>query len=346
MKILYFLYLLKSTEYPKFWEYVSFVSQQKKQSKGQTLYKVLRSFAKHNTAFLDYFYLEFYNKSDEEVNNYASTLLMHKFHKELNGKDFIKYFRNKKLFYQRFASYIKHAYFIPEDKTVEDFKNWLQEKYPQAIMAKKSSGQAGLGIEKFIITKQDDQYFVGDRNLEQFFVYAKKQGYDLLDTYIKQHPAIQAISPDALSTIRVISVLSPQGTVTILAAMIRMSTGSFVDNFHKGGVSAAVDLETGKLLAPMLFQNPQKSRTLTAHPVTGKEVIGFIIPFWDQVLPMIEQAALVVPQVKTVGWDVIITAQGPSLLEGNDNWDKTHYEKVKNHGLKNQIDTFLAENKN
>lgn len=346
MKILYFLYLLKSTEYPKLWEYISFVSQQKGQSKSQTLYQVLRSFAKYNTSFLDYFYLEFYEKSDEEVDTYASTLLMHKFHNHLNGKDFIKYFRNKKLFYQRFSNYIKHAYFIPEHKTVEDFKDWLQEKEPKAIMAKKSSGQAGLGLEKFIITKKNGHYQVGDMNLEEFFPYAKKMGYDLFDTYIEQHPAIHAISPDALSTIRVISVLSPLGAVTILGAMIRMSTGSFVDNFHKGGVSAAVDLQTGELLPPMLFQDPRKSRTLTAHPVTGREVVGFVIPFWDQVLPMIEQAAQIVPQVKTVGWDVIITAQGPSLLEGNDNWDKTHYEKIKKHGLKSTINSFLADSKN
>jgi len=346
MKILYFLYLLKSTEYTKLWEYVSFVSQQKGKSKSQTLYQLLRSFAKYNTSFLDYFYLEFYEKSDEEVSTYASTLLMHKFHNELNDKDFIKYFRNKKLFYQRFSSFIKHAYFIPENKTIEEFKDWLQEIAPQAIMAKKSSGQAGLGIEKFMINKKNGQYLVGEKNLKQFFPYAKSKGYDLFDTYIKQHPAIHAISPDALSTIRVISVLSPQGAVTVLGAMIRMSTGSFVDNFHKGGVSAAVDLQTGELLPPMLFQDPRKSKTLTAHPVTGKEVVGFVIPFWDQVLPMIEQAAHVVPQVKTVGWDVIITTQGPSLLEGNDNWDKTHYEKIKKHGLKNQVNTFLAANKN
>ena len=165
-------------------------------------------------------------------------------------------------------------------------------------MAKKSSGQAGLGIEKLTVTRKNDEFLIGDMTVDQFFSYADRKGYDLLDTYIKQHPDLHNLSPDALSTIRIISILNPEGKVTILGAMIRMSTGSFVDNFHKGGVSAAVDLESGKLMSPMLFQDPRKSKVLTAHPVTGKEVIGFKIPFWDRVLPMIKKAALVIPQVK------------------------------------------------
>ena len=96
MKILYFFYLLKSTDYPKLWEYISYVSKKKRQSKSKTIYQVLRSFAKFNTSFLDYFYLEFYDKTDAEVDTYASTLLMHKFHNQLNDSDFIKYFKNKK----------------------------------------------------------------------------------------------------------------------------------------------------------------------------------------------------------------------------------------------------------
>jgi len=341
MKILYFLYLLKTTEYPKLGEYISYVSKKKGRKKSSVVVDVLRSFAKYNTSFLDYFYLEFYDKSDKEVSAYASTLLMHKFHKNLNEKNSVKYFKNKKLFYQKFATFIKHAYFIPENKSIADFKNWLQSERPSALMAKKSSGQAGLGIEKFDVKYKDGNILLGDKNPESFISYTGKNNYDLIDTFITQHPTIQAISPDALSTLRVISVLDKDKNVHILGAMIRMSTGSFVDNFHKGGVSAAVDLETGILLAPMLFQDPRKSRDLTTHPVTKKEVVGFKIPFWDQVIPMIKQAALVVPEVRTVGWDVVITERGPSLLEGNDNWDKTHYEKIKGHGLKNQVDRFL-----
>ncbi|HEA30501.1 MAG TPA: hypothetical protein ENH91_10980 [Leeuwenhoekiella sp.] len=342
MKLIYFLYLLKSTEYPKLWEYITYVAKLKKQSKGKTILQLLSSFAKYNTAFLDYFYLEFYNKSDQETSAYASTLLMHKFHSQLNDKNFIKYFRNKKLFYNQFAPYIKHAYFIPEKKQPEDLKKWLMETSPNAIMAKKSNGQAGLGIEKLTVSIENGQYLVGGMSLKSFYNYAQKKEYDLWDTYITQHSTINEISPDALSTIRVISVIDLQGNVEILGAMIRMSTGSFVDNFHKGGVSAAVDLKTGELLPPMLFQDPRKSKKLTTHPVSQKKMVGFFVPFWNQVIPMVKQAAKVIPQVRTVGWDVIITEKGPSLLEGNDNWDKTHYEKIKGNGLKNRINSFLT----
>ncbi|MGB3776096.1 MAG: sugar-transfer associated ATP-grasp domain-containing protein [Leeuwenhoekiella sp.] len=344
MKLIYFFYLLKSTDYSKLWEYITFVSEEKEQSKLKTVYNVLRSFAKYNTSFLDYFYLEFYKKNDAEVASYASTLLMHRFHKNFNDKNSVKYFKNKKLFYEKFQEFIKHDYFIPENKSTADFEKWLSKISPNGLMAKKSSGQAGLGLEKIDIVRNNGRILLRGKEPEEFLAYARSMDYDLLDTYVKQHQDIENISPDALSTIRVISVVDKNRDVHILGAMIRMSTGSFVDNFHKGGVSAAVDLDSGKLVPPMLFQDPRKSKTMTTHPVTKEQVIGFIVPFWQEVIPMIKKAALVIPNVRTVGWDVIITAQGPSLLEGNDNWDKTHYEKINGHGLKETIQKFLKNN--
>lgn len=308
---------------------------------------MLQGFSKYNISFSDYFYLEFYDRPAEEMANHANTLLMYKFHSKLNDKEFIKYFRNKKLFYKRFHNFIKHRYFITDNQSTQDFNNWLTKIRPNALMAKKSDGQAGEGLEKLMVIQDNkNEFLIGGMDLESFYKYASEKKFDIIDTFIEQHPAIQAISPDALSTIRIVSIIDASNTLKILKPLMRMSSGSFVDNFHQGGISTAIDIETGELLAPMFFKDPRKSKTQTAHPVTGKKVIGFKIPYWDQVLPMIEQAARMVPEVKTIGWDVIITNEGPSLLEGNDNWDKTLYEKTHQEGLKNQIDTFLANSKN
>ena len=45
--------------------------------------------------------------------------------------------------------------------------------------------------------------------------------------------------------------------------------------------------------------------------------MGFEIPCYAQAVELVKRAALVVEQVKYVGWDVSISENGPVLVEGN-----------------------------
>jgi hypothetical protein len=54
-------------------------------------------------------------------------------------------------------------------------------------------------------------------------------------------------------------------------------------------------------------------------------VIGdFQLPMMDEVRAFIDRVARVVPQVQYVGWDVVVTPDGPVLVEGN--WGAGVYE--------------------
>ena len=59
---------------------------------------------------------------------------------------------------------------------------------------------------------------------------------------------------------------------------------------------------------------------------------------------MVKSAAMVVPSVRTVGWDVVVMDDGPALLEGNDNWDKTHWECCEKKGMKEKILELYIKN--
>ncbi len=43
------------------------------------------------------------------------------------------------------------------------------------------------------------------------------------------------------------------------------------------------------------------------HPVTGEVIVGFQIPFWNQIIELVKELAYVVPQVRYVGWNIAIT---------------------------------------
>ncbi|MBF2055266.1 MAG: hypothetical protein IGS03_17595 [Candidatus Sericytochromatia bacterium] len=59
---------------------------------------------------------------------------------------------------------------------------------------------------------------------------------------------------------------------------------------------------------------------LASHPDTGAALVGLQLPDFEQVLRLVKTAARRLPLVRAVGWDIALSAQGPCLIEGNDNW--------------------------
>jgi len=95
-----------------------------------------------------------------------------------------------------------------------------------------------------------------------------------------------------------------------------VSYGGDIANYHRGSLIAPIDLRTGKITSPAQV----KSGELYAeHPITGTRIVGFEVPYWREILEMIERAARVVPEIAYVGWDVAVTPSGPVILEGNHN---------------------------
>ncbi|UTA70398.1 sugar-transfer associated ATP-grasp domain-containing protein [Emticicia sp. 21SJ11W-3] len=45
-------------------------------------------------------------------------------------------------------------------------------------------------------------------------------------------------------------------------------------------------------------------------------------------MTMAKKAALKIPSVRTIGWDIALTPNDPTIIEGNDNWGKTIVELV------------------
>ena len=56
---------------------------------------------------------------------------------------------------------------------------------------------------------------------------------------------------------------------------------------------------------------------VTTHPITGTPIVGFEVPFFKEAMDMCLRAALKVPQMRFIAWDVAVTEQGPCFIEGN-----------------------------
>jgi hypothetical protein len=109
----------------------------------------------------------------------------------------------------------------------------------------------------------------------------------------------------------------------ILSAILKIgSSATFpTDNWRygAGGVTARVDLETGRLDRALTF-DPRKGggrRPRPDHPESQVMIEGEIVPDWEAVKRQMLDIAARLPCSGLVGWDVALTPTGVVIVEGN-----------------------------
>ena len=286
---------------------------------------MLRAWRRHQTLPSDYLFFEMWALPDAERSRYVSTLQMYQYQRWANDRRSRRSFRDKRRFRQVFGDYLLND--AVEMVSPEQVQAWLDERRPQTIAAKDPLGQAGRGVEVATAERTAQGWVVDGQSLPEFVTECRAEGLTLLEEGLTQHPLLAELNPTSVNTVRVITRLGPDGSLEIVAAILRVGAGGRMDNFAAGGVTCPLDVRTGAVSGPLRSKGFGGIDSFV-HPVSGISLEGFVIPHWDDVLAVIREAARRVPQVRTVGWDVVIGPDAPGLVEGNDNWDKTHWQKA------------------
>lgn len=272
----------------------------------------------HGATLEDYLLYEFYNKSNKERKTYVTGRKLHSFFDRVNRKDKTEIFSNKNIFADLFSEYLGRKTFALDlnGGNIEDAKQWLSSM--NVVFAKPSKGTEGKGITRLMVKDVDDtiQYCINNK-------------LDTIEESIIQHPNMDALYPDSINSIRLITFIR-NNKVEVLGATLRIGNGGFIDNAGSGGVFASIDMNTGTLDSVAFDKTGNK---LDKHPITNQVIKGFQIPFWSQVIDLSEKVACKVPDVRTVGWDIAITKKGPILIEGNDRWGRVVWQLPKERGL-------------
>jgi hypothetical protein len=150
----------------------------------------------------------------------------------------------------------------------------------------------------------------------------KLAGY-LIGEVIQNAPWSTKFFDQTLNTIRILTGTYPVGRAPlILSAILKTGkTSSFpTDNWRsgKGGISAKIDIETGRV-GPALGYNPagRTRRPLRHHPETGAAITGETVPDWSAIKRLMIEVAGRLPFPGIVGWDVALTPGGIVIVEGN-----------------------------
>lgn len=226
------------------------------------------------------------------------------------------------------------------DEKDRDLQDLMQENDLKQVIVKPVTGGGGRGIH--LITSDSP---INSRQLEARDAQVGKfmrTGY-LIEEELKQHPEIDRINPYTLNSIRIVTMLCPDGSVAFMSAIFKTNaTNEPMDNFSQGGIVIGVDLDTGKLKEVGIMQYPQ-GRIFKQHPLTNTEFLNFQIPSWQRLKEVAAKAQSVFHYVKSVGWDIAITPDGPVIIEGNQDWG-TNGLQAANGGLLTQRNKALFAN--
>jgi hypothetical protein len=151
--------------------------------------------------------------------------------------------------------------------------------------------------------------------------FAPFNGY-LFQEVVRPHQSIVDVAGPAASCIRV-GVLTDPIPVVHFAFWKIATNKNVTDNFSRGttgNLLGAIHLSTGKITDALAAPGPNRKR-ITVHPSTGRGLIGFEIPMWKEVIEMSTTVARHFPGLRLQNWDVVVTNQGPLLMELNTEAD-------------------------
>lgn len=141
----------------------------------------------------------------------------------------------------------------------------------------------------------------------------------LVQERVTAHPEIASLSgSDDVASMRMVTCRRGDGSVFLLPVTLKLpSTGEGVDNFSGGNLGVAVNPDGSLGLAALGINGP----TVDCHPITGAPFAGMTVPDWDATVSLVMAAQRGLGRsMRSLGWDVALTPDGPMLLEGNPYW--------------------------
>ena len=252
----------------------------------------------------DYFLYDFYYRSHASRRRFNVWRKRRRIINICNQKEGRIIFNSKALFNETFAAFVNRDWLNTRECSFAEFAAFASKH--QQFFVKPVIGSFGTGTGIVDTAEQD---------LAALFAQLVKEDL-LVEEIIRQHSSMAEFHPPSVNGLRIMSLLEADGTVGIKTATFRCGNeGRCADNLFQMGIASAVDIKTGIVMTTGV---DIKSRRYIRHPITGKVIIGFQIPFWEDVLAAVTATAQVVPIIRYVGWDVAVGEDGRIILiEGN-----------------------------
>lgn len=224
------------------------------------------------------------------------------------SRDFLT---NKHTFYSRLAAVNGQAVpslahiALTDIWPIDEWLNQSAKVFIKPVAASRSQGCVILSSAQDWVFEFAGQIYCASEGLASLKL-ALPMGDYVVQPLLENHPQMLGWQrSDSTITLRVISCMD-QGLCRLIVANLELN-----DEGSKRWRVFAIDVDNGGLVLDAEY---------------CKQCLGLVeaqhltIPFWSELQAEIMLAHSLCADVHTVGWDAVITPQGPRLLEGNLNW--------------------------
>ena len=210
------------------------------------------------------------------------------------------------------------------------------------VMFKPVTGSGGVGMHHIVI-KDGVAYKSGKAvSTDELSDMLGKERYLVQKFVTEQHKDMLSLYPGAINTLRVTMLRDDKGEIHLLGVMCLMGAGDMiVSNWHYGGV--IINVKPDGYLNEYGYSNSLKR--IDRHPDTGVVFKEFKVPFYDEVLALSRRAMESFYGLKTLGWDIAITPDGPIFIEGNDRWGLPAHQMVEERGWRDYYRRYFSYKK-
>lgn len=294
-----------------------------------------RSKLKYHVSFEEYRQYSFYKLKDKAKKEYMTEYdILKVVPARINKGEQKKLLDDKTTFNMFFRDLLGREFCVVTSENKEEFLQFVKDK--TQIIVKPIDSWCGSGVQKCGIPEDPEE------QIELYETLVKDYSTFLAEECFRQHADIAGLNPDTVNTLRVISVADSGNKIVIPFASIRIGRkGAVVDNFCAGGMAASIDIDSG-LVSTCAIDG--KGTEFLIHPDTGTSIIGFQVPFWEDVLETVRQAAGRIPEMRIIGWDVVIRDDGKiCLLEGNSGPGARTIQMPLKRGIKPDYQKYLGK---
>jgi hypothetical protein len=185
----------------------------------------------------------------------------------------------------------------------------------------------GRGTGVFLVMERDGR-LVRQRGRDIApFTMAQCTDSTIVERMVRQGAFWRNLSPMSANTIRVVTMWTRGDPAPFIGCAVqRIGTAATMptDNWSGGGICARVDVATGRMGIGRMhpLKGGRAQTEYAAHPDTGAQIQGVVIPHWETVRETVLRAATSLPTNPYVGWDVFVDEEGRAIIgEGSANTD-------------------------
>lgn len=188
------------------------------------------------------------------------------------------------------------------------------------LIAKPCAAERGRGFHKLSVREPTAQtLFVDHRQVsvkELTHVLKDMQNY-IITECVTPHADIRRLCPSTSNPVRLIVVNDPPAGPTIVWAHVKFGVkeSGAVETLAAGAVFCPVALANGELLEPVRYVDGELTQS-SVHPDTNVSISG-CIPHWDLVKGTLIRIGRSFPQLRYIGYDVIVTDSAFKVIEMN-----------------------------